>query len=149
MKEYILSIIGAAVLSSFASILSPDRWRKYISVITGLVIISCIVSPLSKLSKTNPFNGFEYIENNEKYTIDMQREIILEEMSAEIGRDISKRLADEYGISVSAAAEITINESGKITGIKKIIIRGAKLTSAQKARLCEIYGINGDDIKDE
>lgn len=149
MREYILSITAAAVLSSFAAILSPDKWRKYISVITGLVVISCIISPLSKFSKNDLFNGFEYIENNESYSLDMQKEIIIEELQKSIGDDISKRLFDEYGISVNAFAEITINDNNEITGIKKITVKGAKLTPMQKSRLCTIYGISEDDIKNE
>lgn len=149
MKEYILSIIGAAVLSSFSSMLSPDKWRKYIGVITGLVVISCIISPLSKFSKTDLFKGFEYIENNEQYSQNMQKEIILEEMSENIGKDISKRLLDEYGISVTAAAAVSINENNEICGIEKIRVKGARLTKTQKARLCEVYGVSEGDIKDE
>lgn len=149
MREYILSVIGAAVLSSFASMLSPSGWRKYIGVITGLVVISCIISPLSRLSRADLFKGFGYIENNEEYSLDMQEEIIRGEFSERIGEDISKRLFDEYGIKVSAAAGIKINEKYEIEGIEKIVIKGGRLNAAQKKRICEVYGVGEDDIENE
>lgn len=149
MKEYILSIIGAAVLSSFAAMLSPEKQRKYIGVITGLVIISCIVSPISKLTGTELFGGFEYIEDCEKYTYDMQKEMIIEELNESIGEDVSKRLSEEYGINAAADVSVSVNENNEIDGITEIRIGGASLTNAQKARLCEVYGIREDKIKNE
>ncbi len=149
MKEYILSIIGAAVLSSFASMLSPDKWRKYIGVVTGLVVISCIIAPIAKFSKADMFKGFEYIETGADYGYEMQEEIIREEMSKSIGEDISKRLYDEFGIKVTAAASVAINEKNEITGIEKIKIKGGRLTSAQIIRLCEVYGVKEEAIVSE
>lgn len=149
MREYILSITGAAVLSSFASMLSPENQRKYIGVITGLVIISCIISPLSKFSKSDLFKGFDYIENHDEYTYDMQKEILLDELSKSISRDVTERLSDEYGISVNAAVSVSVNDNGEINGINEIRIGGAHLTKSQKARLCEVYGIREENIKNE
>lgn len=149
MKEYVLSIIGAAVLSSFAAMLSPEKQRKYIGVITGLVIISCIVSPISKLIGTELFGGFEYIEDYEKYTYDMQKEMIIEELNESIGKDVSKRLSEEYKINAAAEVSVSVNENNEIDGINEIRIGGVRLTTAQKARLCEVYGIREDKIKNE
>ena len=51
MKEYIITIIGATLLSAMAGIIAPEKWRSYVQVITGLVIISCIISPDSYCKK--------------------------------------------------------------------------------------------------
>ena len=40
-----ITIIGATLLSAMAGIIAPEKWRSYVQVITGLVIISCIISP--------------------------------------------------------------------------------------------------------
>ena len=49
MKAYFLMILGAAVLSALASIMSPEKWRGYIRLVTGIIILSCIVSPIANL----------------------------------------------------------------------------------------------------
>ena len=51
MKEYIITIIGATLLSAMAGIIAPEKWRSYVQVITGLVIISCIISPVTAIVK--------------------------------------------------------------------------------------------------
>ena len=38
MKEYIITIIGATLLSAMAGIIAPEKWRSYVQVITGLDI---------------------------------------------------------------------------------------------------------------
>lgn len=149
MKTYILTIIGAAVLSSFASVLSPDKWRKYVGVITGLVIISCIIAPVAKISKTDLFSGFEAIENSEEYSKNLQKEIIEEELAKRVGEDISSRLKNEFGINVTAKVTININDNNEITGIEQIRLKGDKLSAPAVARLCEVYGVNEDKIKNE
>ena len=35
MKEYIITIIGATLLSAMAGIIAPEKWRSYVQVITG------------------------------------------------------------------------------------------------------------------
>ena len=149
MKTYILTITGAAVLSSFASVLTPEKWRKYTGIITGLVIISCVAAPLAKLSKTDLFSGFEAIENEEEYSRSLQTEIVKEELEKRIGNDIETRLNTEFGITVSAGVSVVINENNEITGIEKIVISGKRLTKTASARLCEIYGRSEDKIRYE
>lgn len=149
MKTYILTIIGAAVLSSFASMLAPDKWRKYVGVITGLVIISCIIAPIAKITKTDLFSGFDAIENAEEYSVNLQEEMIKEELSKRVGEDIAARLEREFNIKASARVQININENHEITGIEKIHIKGDHLTPAATARLCEIYGVSSDKVKNE
>ena len=149
MKTYILTIIGAAVLSSFASMLAPDKWRKYVGVITGLVIISCIIAPIAGMTRTELFSGFDAIENAEEYSINLQEEMIQEELSKRVSEDIAARLEREFNIKVTAKVQININDNHEITGIEKIRIKGESLTPAATARLCEVYGVSSDKIKNE
>ena len=134
MKTYILTIIGAAVLSSFASMLAPDKWRKYVG---------------AKITKTDLFSGFDAIENAEEYSVNLQEEMIKEELSKRVGEDIAARLESEFNIKASARVQININENHEITGIEKIHIKGDHLTPAATARLCEIYGVSSDKVKNE
>ena len=61
MKEYIITIIGATLLSAMAGIIAPEKWRSYVQVITGLVIISCIIFPVTALVKSDIFDGFDSV----------------------------------------------------------------------------------------
>lgn len=149
MKSYILTVIGAAVLSSFGTLLAPEKWRKYVNLITGLVIISCIMTPIAKLTKTDLFSGFNAIENTQMYEEYKQSKIILDELEKRVCDDIEKRLENEFGIEAKAEIKIDINENNEITGIRQIHIKNASLTKAAKERLCYIYGINEAMIKDE
>lgn len=149
MKSYVLTIIGAAVLSSFGTLLAPEKWRKYISLITGLVIISCIMTPVARITKTDLFSGFNAIENTEMYEEYKQSKIVLDELCGRVGADIRERLKNEFGISASAQVKIDMNENNEITGIREIRITNASLTKAAKERLSYIYGIDEDMIKDE
>ena len=49
MKSYIITVIGAALLSALAEIISPEKWRGYVKIITGLVVISSIIAPAAGL----------------------------------------------------------------------------------------------------
>ena len=149
MKTYILTVIGAAVLSAFTTILTPEKWRKYISLITGLVIISCIMKPVAQLTKTDLFSGFNAIENTELYEEYRQSKIVIEELEKSVARDIEKRLKDEFGINAGAKVNLTVNENNEITGVKKIRITGCKINTAVKERLCYIYGTDRNVIENE
>lgn len=139
MKSYILTIIGATLLSAFAGNLAPDRWRKYVKIITGLVLIICILSPLKSLVSVDWFEDFsvdEYITNGGK----TQTELVIEELTEKIEQDVEARLKKEYDMNVTARVEISVNTDGEIDGVKKICVTGAKLTEAVRARLTEVYG---------
>ena len=149
MKQYILTVIGAAVLSSFTAILTPEKWRKYISLITGLVIISCIMTPVAKLTKTDLFSGFYAIEDSEVYEKYRQSKIIIDELEKNVAVDVEKRLNDEFGLKTDASVKIVTNDKNEITGIEKIRIKGDMLPSAARERLSYIYGIDKGRIEYE
>ena len=76
MKEYIITIIGATLLSAMAGIIAPEKWRSYVQVITGLVIISCIISPVTAIVKSDIFDGFDSVHVS--YTNLRANETVLE-----------------------------------------------------------------------
>mgnify|MGYP004589445475 FL=1 len=149
MRAYILTVIGAAVLSSFASILTPDKWRKYVGVITGLVIISCIIAPISRLTKADLFSGFGAIEESEQYSENLRKRIVREELEKRVGEDLSARLLNEFNADVRSEVKISINENNEITGISSVRIKGIKPDERITARICEIYGLSEDKISYE
>ena len=141
MKTYFLMILGAAVLSALASIMSPEKWRGYIRLVTGIIILSCIVSPVSKLlGRIGGFNIPE-ISASSNYDEDMHKELIMEELTKRIETDIETRMTREYGADISARVEIDINENNEIEGVTRITIRGSLPPNA-KRELSSIYGVD-------
>ena len=84
MKEYIITIIGATLLSAMAGIIAPEKWRSYVQVITGLVIISCIISPVTAIVKSDIFDGFDSVQENIADSSNMQTELVIEELKNRI-----------------------------------------------------------------
>lgn len=146
MKAYILTIIGATLLSAYASNLAPDSWRKYVKIITGLVLIICILSPVKSLVSTDLFADFDI---NEFGDIEgkTQEELIVAELSERLEADIAERMKNEFNLNVEASVKISINDNGEIEGVKEIRTRGDTLTNAAKSRLCEVYGVA--EVKNE
>lgn len=146
MKTYILTIISAAVLSAFAINLSPEKWKKYIQLVTGLVVIICILSPIKSIITEDIFGDMADIDYSIAEGVS-QAELVKEELKSRVEDDAKKRLLEEFGINASVSVEISVNDSGEIEGVKKISVSGARLTAAAKARLCEVYGVS--EVYDE
>ncbi len=140
MKAYIMTIIGATLLSAYASNLAPETWRKYVRIITGLVLIICILSPIKSLVGADLFGDFD-INSVSEIEGKTQTELVAEELSERVEADIEERLKNEFGVSAKARVKISVNGKGEITGVKEIRVSGAELTPAAKARLRDVYGV--------
>ena len=139
MKEYIITIIGATLLSAMAGIIAPEKWRSYVQVITGLVIISCIISPVTAIVKSDIFDGFDSVQENIADSSNMQTELVIEELKNRINEDIKARME----------CEIMVNDEGEITGVDSVRVYGDKLTDRARSRICEVYGLKPYEVHDE
>ncbi len=149
MKAYIISIIGATLLAAMAGILAPEKWRSYVRIITGLVIISCIVSPVTAIIKTDIFDGFDSVGESIEEGESIQRSLVTEELERRINEDIEARMKKEFSLDVSAECAIKVNDEGEIEGVESIYIYGDGLTERERERLCEVYGLSADEVHDE
>lgn len=149
MKAYIISIIGATLLSAMAGILSPEKWRGYVQVVTGLVIISCILAPVSSVVRSDIFSGFESVEENIEEGEGLQSELVRKELKVRVDEDISARMKKEYGLDVKADCTIRVNSEGEIEGVESVRVYGDRLTERARNRLCEVYGLKGNDVRNE
>lgn len=143
MRQYIISIAVSAVVSAIVGIITPDKWGKYVRIITGLVIVLCIANPVFSLLRSNVFDGFSYsntvtLSNGEEV---IKRELI-SELSSRIENDISERIRTEYNRSNTAKVDISVNDEGAITGVNKIVLYGDSMTDAVYNRMKEVYGTN-------
>lgn len=148
MKAYIITIIGATLLSAVCGILSPEKWRGFIQVITGLVIISCIVSPITNIVKSDVLVSFENIGEISPENENMQTDLVVEKLRERVNDDIEARMEKEFNIIVSADCEIRVNGEGEIEGVDGVHISGNKLTERAKNRICEVYGLNTNEVYD-
>ena len=149
LHDYIITVIGATLLSAMANILSPESWRKYISVITGFIIISCIAAPAAKLADADLFAGFDdFYEEKTDYEA-VEKSIMTDRLTRGVEEEIEKRFLKEFKENVSVAAKLKINENGEIEGVEKIKISGSDGAYEKTKRLCEIYGINEDEVEYE
>lgn len=145
MKAYILTIIGASLLSVMTHILAPEQWRKYIKIVTGLVVVSVLVMPIRSLTKVDIFEDFT-IETS-GLDMDIQKKAVAEELEKRIAADIEERIEQEFYQSCTAQAKIRVNASFEIEGVEAITIRGFRGDQRAAAnRMAEVYGIGGDKV---
>lgn len=149
MKAYIITIIGATLLAAMAGILAPEKWRGYVQIITGLVIISCIVSPVTTILKTDISGGFDTVSDSIEDGSNMQRALVTEELEKRINEDIAARMQKEFSLDVNADCEIKVNDKGEIEGVDNVYIYGGALTARARERLCEVYGLSADEVHNE
>jgi len=140
MKEYLMSVIAAALLSGIASLLSPEKWRKYIGIVTGLVLLCSVVSPILRIEADELFVGFEIQDELSFENEEFRMKMIEEELSEKICRDVEERLRTEFGCETEAEVKIGINKEGKITGVEEISVN-SHISNAARERLKEVYGV--------
>lgn len=139
MKTYILKIVGAALIAAFSEYIVPKDWQKYMKLISGFIIISVIISPLSKGFNTDIFPDFE-MENEylEEGTKEMYENIKIQ-LEENICSDIKLRIKNEFSKEVEAKVTIKVNEEGKIESVQKIELFGEE-NSEITERLKFVYG---------
>lgn len=138
MKGYLIKIIGAVLICVFTDIALPDKWSKYVKIITGLIIISTIASPLEKPLNLNIKDYFIISDKLEMNGEEYQRSLITDELEKNISEDIRIRISDEFDKDVKADVKIKINEDNKISGIDKISLYG-DINKEILNRINEIY----------
>ena len=142
MKAYIIQIVGAALLSVFADMLSPAGWKKYMGIITGIILMTVIITPVAKLNgvdlslDTNA--GEELAVSGEELYSDMLKK----EFSKNVALDVKERIRQEFSTEVSVEAQVEVNDKGNIEKISKIIITGKNLNQEMSERICFIYDVD-------
>lgn len=141
MGAYIIGIVGATIISSVISVLTPEKWDKYVGVVTGIVITLCIARPIISLMNEDFFTEASHInqtitaEGTEIFAAEIKKE-----MQSKIAMDVKERLKTEFGKTCVARAEVNVTPEGKVLGVEEILVRGDKIDAVAKSRLREIYG---------
>ena len=140
MKEYIIGIAQAVILAVATEIIAPEGMKKYISLITGSILLISLINPVLKLKKVKiVFDEIPAVEYND-YNIN---DILCEEFEIRVEKDIEERIGTEFNIKTIAEIEPLIKDD-KIEGVKKINI-SSQYNEEIYNRLALVYGCT--DIK--
>lgn len=138
MKAYILKIVGAALVGTFAEYIVPSDWKKYVKLVSGILMLAVLIIPL-KIDTTaifeETFPAEDYTEEGEKVLYDG----IKEELQKNVAADIAERIETEFSKKVTAEVEINTTDDGKIESVKSIELYG-KEDDEITERLKFVYG---------
>ena len=136
MKEYIILVAVASVVSALVDILAPKEWRGYIRIVTGFLILAVLISPVSKMKNIEFFAPEQNFQTEEIPT----RDLVAEELRKNVERDIEDRIFAEFDKEAKAFVEIDVDEEHKIRGVLRIRVSLDNPPDGLRERLFEVYG---------
>lgn len=145
MREYIILVAAASVMMALTEILSPEKWRGYIRIITGFLILAVLLSPIKKLKNADIFVPTEKFEASEITVLDA----VSGELVKSVEKDIEERIMTEFGGKATASCLIDLDEEHRIKGVKKITISTKQVPDGLSQRLKEVYGCEDIEFRTE
>jgi stage III sporulation protein AF len=116
LTEWITNIIVFVLLASVVDMLLPSsNMQKYTKIVTGLLLITIILTPIMKLFTTDfeeALAGIDFegtvktasvensVELKKKEIQASQRAYILEQMAVQMKDDVEKEMIEQYGLTV-------------------------------------------------
>ena len=131
-----MTVIGGAVLAALAHTVSPEKWTKYIKIVTGIMIISIILSPVAELTGSDIFADLSYSWEIDK---NAQKKAVIKEMENKISDDIVLRIKEEFSQDITSEVILRVNKNYEIEGVEKITVWKAKNIQKIKNSLTEVY----------
>ena len=119
MKEYFSLVVSAAVLAGVAECAAPETWKKYLGIVTGIMMISVILQPVSSIKKVDLFSDY----NNEAINFEtVQTQAVVSELSKKISSDVEEKIYNKTGVETEAETVISVSKDGIISGVKEIVV---------------------------
>lgn len=146
MKSYIISIATATIVSAVISMVTPEKWTKYVGIVTGLVVTICVANPILHLMRSDIFEGFTYNEpahtshDNGAFYKEVKKEL-----EKKLSEDIKTRLKSEFNRDCEVYTEVLMSEDGQFKGVDKIHIYGDRTDAVMIGRLYEVY--DAEEVK--
>lgn len=116
LKEWVTNIILFILLATVIDMLLPNSsMQKYTKMVTGLLLIAIILTPIYKLISSDFESTLVSIpsiqtpgEKNMKNSIDLKKKeiqasqnaYILEQMTVQLKKDVEKELMKQYGLEI-------------------------------------------------
>lgn len=138
--EWVTNIILFILLATVIDMLLPNSsMQKYTKMVTGLLLIAIILTPIYKLISTNFETTLASLptfaapgEKNIKNSIDMQKKeiqasenaYILEQMAVQLKKSVAEELMKKYGLEI-ANVQVSINDTSNQTfpdNLKKVSV---------------------------
>ena len=141
MKGYIISIAVSTVISAVVNMITPEKWSKYVGIVTGLVVTMCIAQPVISLMHADVFEGFSH--NSPETSREGEKVLyaqIKSELEKRISEDITNRLKSEFGKTCEAETDVAITDKGEVSGVKSVVVYGDKIDAVAIGRLRDVYG---------
>jgi stage III sporulation protein AF len=154
LTEWVTNIIIFVLLATVIDMLLPNtNLQKYTKIVTGLLLIAIILTPVLKLISKDFETALQSIpifqeaeEKNMENLIDLkkkeiqasQRAYILETMAVQLKEGTEEELMNQYGLEV-ANIDITIDETTKQSfpdNLQKVIVQLKK--SEEEANVVEV-----------
>ena len=145
MKQYILQIIGAALLAVFADLFAPDGWKKYIGIISGMILLTVIITPIADFKNIDVYSGFNESESMMINGNEIYGNLLKKEFSKKLEEDIKSRISEEFSKNTTVRVELLMNNEGNIEKILSIDITGKNLNKEISSRISYVY--NADEVR--
>ncbi|WP_160721594.1 stage III sporulation protein AF [Bacillus sp. USDA818B3_A] len=156
LKEWVTNIILFILLATVIDMLLPNSsMQKYTKMVTGLLLIAIILTPILKLISEDFETTMSSIpsyqapgEKNMKNSIELKKKeiqasqhaYILEEMAVQLKKDVKEELMNQYGLEIDKI-DLAVNEESdkafpenlqKVTVLLKQPDSGTKTVEAIK-----------------
>ena len=142
MKTYIIQIVGAAILSVFADMLSPAGWKKHMSIITGIILLTIIVTPLANLRGIDIFYDLNGAKTVSEQGTELYGDMLKSAFSKSVAIDVRDRIRNEFSVETVVEAEVETDGNGNIKKILTIRISGKNLKKEIADRISYIYDVD-------
>ncbi len=138
MKAYIIKIVGAALIGTFSEYLVPREWKKYVKLISGILMLSIMLIPFKADTEQIFFEQTDTVEYSEEGQENLAESIRLQ-LEKDVAEDIVKRVSEEFSKKVGAEVKINSTADGKIESVGSITLFGDE-DSEITERLKYVYG---------
>lgn len=149
LKEWITNIILFVLLATVIDMLLPNSsFQKYTKMVTGLLLIAIILTPVMKLLSNDFETALASIpalnseEKNMENLIEMKKKeiqasshaYILQTMAVQLKTDVEEELMDQFGLEI-AHIDLVVDENGQLTSpddLQKIVVVVKKAEEAEQ-----------------
>lgn len=145
MKEYIILVAMSAIVAAVTDILAPSKWRGYVRLAVGFLILAVLISPLTKLKNIEIFN----VENSFEVSDVAIKDKVTEELTKNVEKDIEERILKEFKTEAVAKVSLDVDSEHKIKGVRNIVIKSSKVPVGLLERLKEVYGCESIEFRNK
>lgn len=136
MHQYMTTIITSAIIAALTQVLSPSRWKKYIGIVTGIMIISAIAAPIFDIKKIDFFSNYSY---EDSIDTNVQKKQVCSELEKRVSEDAAERLKKELGEKCDVTVSLSVNDNYEICGVKEMTVWIKRNREKAKNILQEVY----------